>query len=92
MLCPLAPSGGKNTCLLSVVCDRRQDGAKGLEAHGNVQQVGSEEEVVEMSKNGHNAVPDQIQEVLQGKKSSILINYDNKIINHQKSSVWTFLE
>lgn len=48
--------------------DRRQDSAKGLEAHGDVQQMGSKEEVVEVSKNGHGGVPDQIQKVLQKKR------------------------
>lgn len=48
--------------------DRRQDSAEGLEAHGDVQQMGSKEEVVEVSENGHGGVPDQIQEVLQETK------------------------
>lgn len=55
--------------LFAVVCDRGEDGAKGLEAHGDVQQVGRKEEVVEVSKNGHGGVPDQIQEVLQENKA-----------------------
>lgn len=46
--------------------DGRQDGAEGLEAHGDVQQVSSKEEVVEVSKDGHSGVPDQIQVVLEG--------------------------
>lgn len=64
----MVPSAGETTCLLSVVCDRGQDGTKGLKAHGNVQEMGSKEEVVKVSKNGHGGVPDQIQEGLQGKK------------------------
>lgn len=64
----LSPPAGEHTHLLAVVSDRRQDGAEGLDAHGDVQQMGSEEEVVEVSKNGHDAVPDQIQEVLEGKR------------------------
>lgn len=64
-ICVVAPSAGGTTCLLSIVGDRRQDGAEGLEAHGDVQQMSSEEEVVEVSKNGHGGVPDQIQEVLE---------------------------
>lgn len=57
--------------------DRRQDCAKGLEAHGDVQQMGSKEEVVEVSKNGHGGVPDQIQEVLQDKNSLSLVTNEN---------------
>lgn len=34
------------TCLFAVVCDRGQDGAQGLDTHGDVQQVAGEEEVV----------------------------------------------
>ena len=44
--------------------DGGKDGAQGLEAHGDVQQMGGEEEVVEVSEDGHDGVPDQIQEVL----------------------------
>lgn len=49
------------TCLLAIVCDRGQDGPQGLEAHGDIQQVSSEEEVVIMSQNRHGGVPDQVQ-------------------------------
>lgn len=56
--------------------DRRQDGAKGLEAHGDVQQVGGKEKVVEVSENGHNGVPDQIQEVLTEKRRKSSFNID----------------
>lgn len=48
--------------------DRGQDSAERLEAHGDVQQMSSKEEVVEVSKNGHGGVPDQVQEVLQENK------------------------
>lgn len=50
--------------LFAVVRDRGQDGAEGLEAHGDVQQVGGEEEVVVVAQNGHGGVPNQIQERL----------------------------
>lgn len=62
----LAPSAGRTTYLLAIVSDRWQDGAKGLESHGDVQQVSSKEEVVEVSKNGHDCIPDEIQEGLEG--------------------------
>lgn len=37
--------------LLAIVCDRGEDGAEGLEAHGNVQQMGSEEEIIVVTQN-----------------------------------------
>ena len=52
------------TCLFSVVSDGGQDGPEGLEAHGDVQQMGSEEEVVIVPQDGHGGVPDQVQERL----------------------------
>lgn len=61
----LAPSAGGHTHLFAIVSDWGQDGPEGLEAHGDVQQVSSEEEVIKVSKNRHGGVPDQIQEVLQ---------------------------
>lgn len=61
----MAPSSGWRTHLLAIVSDGGQDGAKRLEAHGDVQQMCSEEEVVEVSKDGHGGIPDQIQEVLE---------------------------
>lgn len=70
LLCHLAPSAGWTTHLLPVVSDRRQDGAKSLEAHSDVQQMSGEEEVVEVSKDGHGGVPDQIQEGLQGQRAT----------------------
>ena len=50
--------------LFAVVRHRGQDGAEGLEAHGDVQQVSSEEEVVVVSQDGHAHVPGQVQEGL----------------------------
>lgn len=64
-LSTLAPSSGSSTHLLAIVGDRRQDGAKRLETHCYVQQMCRKEEVVEVSKNGHGGIPDQIQEVLE---------------------------
>lgn len=65
--CFLAPSSGRSEYLFAVVSDGGEDGAQRLEAHGDVQQVGSKEEVVEVAENGHGGVPDQIQEVLRGR-------------------------
>lgn len=75
-ICTLPPSAGETTYLLAVVSDRRQDGTQGLDAHGDVQQMSSEEEVVEVSKNGHGGVPDQIQEVLQEKRGHFFVTND----------------
>lgn len=68
----LAPSAGKTTCLLAIVSNRWQDGAKGLESHGDVQQMSSKEEVVEVSKNRHGGVPNEIQERLEEEKVNII--------------------
>lgn len=50
--------------LFAVVRDRGEDGAKGFEAHGDVQQVSSKEEVVVVAEDGHGGVPHQVQEGL----------------------------
>jgi len=55
-------SSGTN--LFAVVGDRGEDGAQGLDAHGDVQQVAGEEEVVVVSQQGHDEVPAQVQEGL----------------------------
>lgn len=47
--------------LFPIVGNRGQDGSQGLEAHGNVQEVGCKEEVVVVSQDGHGHVPGQIQ-------------------------------
>lgn len=69
----LAPSAGKTTCLLAIMSNRWQDGAKGLESHGDVQQMSSKEEVVEVSKNRHGGVPNEIQERLEEEKVNIFL-------------------
>lgn len=55
----------EGTCLLAVVRDGRQDGAQRLDAHGDVQQVAGEEEVVVVAQQGHDRVPAEIQEGLR---------------------------
>lgn len=42
--------------------DGLQDGAQRLEAHGHVQQVGGEEEVVEVAHHREAEVPQRVQE------------------------------
>lgn len=53
--------------LLAVVSDGGQDGAKGFDTHGNVQEVSSEEEVVVVPQQRHEHVPDQVEESLKDK-------------------------
>lgn len=53
--------------LFAVMGDRGEDGAERFEAHGDVQQVRSEEEVVVVSQDGHGGVPHQVQERLAKK-------------------------
>lgn len=74
IICFTALPAGRRAHLLPVVSDGRQDGAKRLEAHGDVQQMSRKEKVVEVSKNGHGGVPDQIQEGLKGKKNIVLLS------------------
>ena len=52
------------------MCDRGEDSAEGLEAHGNVQEMGGEEEVVVVAQNGHGGVPYKIQERLVKRERS----------------------
>lgn len=59
------------TCLFAVVSYRRQDSSQGLNAHGNIQQVSSKEEVVIMAQNGHGGVPDQVEVRLHQEKQRI---------------------
>ena len=47
------------------MCYRGKDGTKCLKAHGDIQKVGSEEEVVIMTQNRHGHIPGQVQEELQ---------------------------
>lgn len=49
--------------------DRRKDGTQRLDSHGDVQEVGSEEEVIVVPQEGHHHVPAQIQERLKGSES-----------------------
>lgn len=46
--------------LFSIVGDWGQDGAQRLKAHSNVKQMGSEEEVVVVTQDGHGHVPGQV--------------------------------
>lgn len=57
------------TCLFAVVSYRRQDCSQSLEAHGNIQQMSSKEEVVVMAQNRHGGVPDQVEVRLHQEKN-----------------------
>lgn len=61
-----------DTCLFTIVSHRREDGPQGLEAHGNVQQMSSKEEVIVMSQDRHSGVPDQVEERLEMKDKTLL--------------------
>lgn len=50
--------------LFAIVCDGGQDGAEGLEAHGDVQKMCGEEEVVVVAQDGHGGVPHQVEKRL----------------------------
>lgn len=51
--------------LFAIMSNWRQDSSQGFEAHSNVQQVSSKEEVVVVSKDWHGGVPDQVEKRLQ---------------------------
>lgn len=53
------------THLFAVVSHRRQNGAQRFDPHGNVEEMSREEEVVVVSKNGHQQIPNQVQESLR---------------------------
>lgn len=48
--------------LLSVVSDGLQDGAEGSHGYGYIQQMGREEEVVEIAQNGEGEVQERVKE------------------------------
>ena len=51
--------------LLAVVCDGLEDDAEGGDADGDVDEVCREEEVVVVSQDGEDKVPQQVQEWLE---------------------------
>lgn len=66
--------------LFAIVGNRRQNGAQGFHAHGDVQQMGGEEEVVVMSQQRHEHVPDQVQEGLNDERHSSVTLYLKQIL------------
>ena len=78
--------GGRAGCdpdLFAVVRHRGQDGAQGLEAHGDVQQVSSKEEIVVVSQDGHGRIPHQVQERLHQNNQS---EHANNTHNHTSNN------
>lgn len=75
----------KTVYLFAIVSNRRQDRSQGLEAHGYIQEVSCEEEVVVVSQDGHGHVPGQIQEGLQtqwsGRNQSCMFRSTEKVEN-----------
>lgn len=69
--CPLVD----DTCLFAIVSHGRQNSPQGLEAHGDVQQMSGEEEVIVMSQNRHGGVPDQIEERLDIKAQDVSVKH-----------------
>lgn len=61
----------RSVYLFAIVCDWGENSTQCLKAHGNVQKMGSKEEVVIVTQNGHGHVPGQIQEGLQGRQVEI---------------------
>lgn len=43
--------------LLSIVCDRLQNGAEGLESNSYIKQVSSKEEIVKVAQDGESKIP-----------------------------------
>lgn len=50
--------------------DRGEDGAEGLEPHGDVQEMSGKEEVVVVAQDGHGGVPHQVEERLVKKQKN----------------------
>lgn len=77
--------------LFAVVCDRWQDGAQGFEAHGDVKQMGSKEEVIVVAKDGHGGVPHQVEEWLVRKQRETPISPSVQSINRLPNYILTHI-
>lgn len=55
----------KRAHLFAVVSDRGQNGAQSFDTHGDVQKMASKEEVVVVSEQRHEHVPNQVEEGLK---------------------------
>lgn len=53
---------------------RGQNGAQGFNTHGDIQQMAGIEEIVVVAEQGHNRIPDQVQERLRKSITTIQIN------------------
>lgn len=72
---------GWHTHLFAIVGDRRQNGAQRFDAHGNVQEMSGEEEVVVMSENRHQQIPNQIEESLRRQSRAVSLSMFTTILN-----------
>lgn len=66
--------------LFAIVSDRRQDGAEGFDTHGDVQKMSGKEEVVVMSKERHQHIPNQVQESLKDERGPSVSLYSKCIV------------
>lgn len=55
--------------LFAIVGYGGQNSAQGFNTHGDIQQMAGKEEIVVVAEQGHNRIPDQVQERLR--KSTI---------------------
>lgn len=75
--------------LFAVVSNRGQDGAQGFDTHGNVQEMTSEEEVVVVSEQRHQHVPNQVEEGL--KEETLLLVTPHTVFYHENDTTNCFL-
>lgn len=64
--------------LFAVVSNGGQDGAKGFDTHGNVQKMSGKEEVVVVSEQRHEHVPNQVKEGLKDETELSVTPYSTK--------------
>lgn len=74
------------THLFAIVSDRRQNGAQRFDAHGNVQEMSGEEEVVVMSENRHQQIPNQVEESLRRRSRAISLSLFTTLLNLTSST------
>lgn len=69
------------THLFAVVSHRRQNGAQRFDPHGDVQEMSGKEEVVVVSKNRHQQIPNQVQESLRRPSRAVRLYTFKRILN-----------
>lgn len=63
-----------NADLLAVVSDGLQDGPQSFETDSDIKQVGGKEEIVEVTQNGENEVPQTVQESLKFAREMLIFD------------------